>query len=102
MPRHCITVHVSESDLEALVARSYLPEEASSDRAAIKADIQCVIGDLEFVQPPARLETQPEVRPDLGAILIAGSPSGLQLPLFGLRCCRAREGNSAPFKDLFF
>ena len=35
-------------DLGALVARSYLPEEASRDPAAIKAAIEGVIADMVF------------------------------------------------------
>ena len=38
----CILVDVSEGDVAALVARSYLPEEASRDPAAIKAAIEGV------------------------------------------------------------
>ena len=39
---------VSESDLEALIARGHLPEEASQDPAAIKAAIEGVIADMIF------------------------------------------------------
>ena len=44
----CILVDVSETDVAALVARSYLPEEASQDPAAIKAAIEGVIADMVF------------------------------------------------------
>jgi hypothetical protein len=36
--RRCILVDVGESDLAALVTKSYLPKEASRDPVAIKAD----------------------------------------------------------------
>ena len=39
---------VSESDVAALVARSYLPEEASRDPAAIKAAIEGLMSDVVF------------------------------------------------------
>ena len=41
-------VDVSEGDVAAFVARSYLPEEASRDPAAIKAAIEGVIADMVF------------------------------------------------------
>ena len=44
----CITVDVNESELSALAARDYLPEEALGDAMAIKAAIECVISDLAF------------------------------------------------------
>ena len=44
----CITVDVNESEVAALVARGYLPEEARGDPAAIKAAIEGVISDLAF------------------------------------------------------
>lgn len=46
--RRCISIDVSETDVAALVARSYLPEGANRDPGAIKAAIECVIGDLVF------------------------------------------------------
>jgi len=45
----------------ALVARSYLPEEASGDPAAIKAAIESVMADLVF-----DLETERSTRNPLG------------------------------------
>jgi hypothetical protein len=44
----CITVDVNESEVAALVARGYLPEEARDDPLAIKAAIVVVISDLAF------------------------------------------------------
>jgi hypothetical protein len=44
----CITVDVNESEIAALVARGYLPEEARGDPVAIKAAIEGVISDLAF------------------------------------------------------
>jgi hypothetical protein len=44
----CITVDVNESEIAALVARGYLPEEARDDPVAIKAAIVVVISDLAF------------------------------------------------------
>ena len=44
----CVTVDVSQSELDALVVRGYLPEEARGDPAAIKAAIEGVISDLAF------------------------------------------------------
>ena len=44
----CITVDVNESEVGALVARGYLPEEARGDPVAIKAAIEGVISDLAF------------------------------------------------------
>ena len=44
----CITVDVTESEIAALVARGYLPEEARDDPVAIKAAIVVVISDLAF------------------------------------------------------
>lgn len=52
---------VNESDLEALVARSYLPEQSSSDPAAIKAAIESVIADVVF-----ELEAERSTRNQLG------------------------------------
>jgi hypothetical protein len=45
---HCTTVYVNESEVGALVARGYLPEEARNDPVAIKAAIEGVISDLAF------------------------------------------------------
>jgi hypothetical protein len=44
----CITVHVNESEVAALVAGGYLPEETRDDPATIKAAIEVVISDLAF------------------------------------------------------
>jgi len=44
----CITVDVNESEVGALVARGYLPEEARGDPVAIKAAIEGLISDLAF------------------------------------------------------
>jgi hypothetical protein len=41
-------VEVNESEIAALVARGYLPEEARDDPVAIKAAIVVVISDLAF------------------------------------------------------
>jgi hypothetical protein len=41
-------VDVNESEVSALVAGGYLPEEALGDAMAIKAAIECVISDLAF------------------------------------------------------
>ena len=57
----CITVDVSEADVAALVARSYLPDDASHDSAAIKAAIEGLIGDLVF-----ELEAERSTRNRLG------------------------------------
>ena len=57
----CIYVDVSEDDVAALVARSYLPEEASRDPAAIRAAIECLMSDVVF-----ELETQRSTRNQLG------------------------------------
>jgi hypothetical protein len=43
-----ITVDVNESEVAALVARGYLPEEARGDPVAIKAAIEGLISDLAF------------------------------------------------------
>jgi hypothetical protein len=43
-----ILVDVNETDVAALVARSYLLEEASQDPAAIKAAIEGLIADMVF------------------------------------------------------
>ena len=44
----CITGDVNESEIAALVARGYLPQEARDDPVAIKAAIVVVISDLAF------------------------------------------------------
>jgi len=44
----CILVDVSEDDVAALVARSYLPKEASRDPAAIKAAVEGLVADVVF------------------------------------------------------
>ena len=44
----CTTVYVNESEVGALVARGYLPQEARDDPVAIKAAIVVVISDLAF------------------------------------------------------
>ena len=44
----CIRVDVSETDVAALVARSYLPKEASRDPTAIKAAIEGLMSDVVF------------------------------------------------------
>jgi hypothetical protein len=41
---------VSEDDLTALVARSYLAEEARGDALAIKKAIEAAISDIAFEQ----------------------------------------------------
>jgi hypothetical protein len=41
-------VDVNESEVAALVARGYLPEEARGDAAAIKGAIEVVISDMAF------------------------------------------------------
>ena len=41
-------MYVNESEVGALVARGYLPEEARDDPVAIKAAIVVVISDLAF------------------------------------------------------
>jgi hypothetical protein len=57
----CILVDVSETEVAALVARSYLPEEASRDPAAIKAAIEGLMGDMVF-----DLEAERSTRNQLG------------------------------------
>jgi len=57
----CILVDVSQGDVAALVARSYLPEEASRDPAAIKAAIEGIIADMVF-----ELEAERSTRNQLG------------------------------------
>ena len=52
---------VSGSDLEALIARGHLPEEASQDPAAIKAAIEGVIADMIF-----EMEAERSARNQLG------------------------------------
>jgi hypothetical protein len=44
----CVLVDVSETEVAALVARSYLPEEASRDPAAIKAAVEGLMADVVF------------------------------------------------------
>ena len=44
----CIIVDVNEGDVAALLARSYLLEEASRDSAAIKAAIEGLLSDVVF------------------------------------------------------
>jgi hypothetical protein len=56
----CVLINVSEGDVTALVARSYLPEEASRDPAAIKAAIEGLVADLVF-----DLETERSTRNQL-------------------------------------
>ena len=43
-------MHVNESEVAALVAGGYLPEEARDDPVAIKAAIEVVISDMAFEQ----------------------------------------------------
>ena len=57
----CITVHVNKSDLEALIARGHLLEEASQDPAAIKAAVEGLMSDVVF-----ELETERSNRNQLG------------------------------------
>jgi hypothetical protein len=63
-----ILVDVSEGDVAALVARTYLPEEASHDPATIKAAIESVIADLVF-----ELESERAIRHQLGKRVTANS-----------------------------
>ena len=44
----CITVEMTESEIAALAAGGYLPEEARGDPVAIKAAIEVVISDVAF------------------------------------------------------
>jgi hypothetical protein len=46
----CITVHVNEDELSALIVRNYLAEEARGDALAIKKAIEVVISDIAFEQ----------------------------------------------------
>ena len=57
----CIIVDVNETDVAALVARSYLLEEASRDQAAIKAAVEGLMADLVF-----DLETERSTPSQLG------------------------------------
>ena len=57
----CILVDVSENDVAALVARSYLPDEARHEPAAIKAAIEVLMSDLVF-----ELESERSTRKQLG------------------------------------
>lgn len=57
----CILVNVSEDDVTAPVARSYLPEEASRDPAAIKAAVEGLVADVVF-----ELETERSIRSQRG------------------------------------
>ena len=57
----CITVDSNESDFVAPVARSYVPEEASRDPAAIKTAIEGLMADLVF-----ELEAERATRSQLG------------------------------------
>ena len=56
----CILVDVNETDVAALVSRSYLPEEASRDPSAIKAAIEGLMADVGF-----ELETERFIRNEL-------------------------------------
>jgi hypothetical protein len=53
----------------ALVARSYLPEEAAGDPAAIKAAIECLMSDVVF-----ELETERSIRSQRGKRVTARHP----------------------------
>ena len=44
----CVTVDVSQGELDALVVRGYLAEETRGEHAAIKAAIESVISDMAF------------------------------------------------------
>jgi hypothetical protein len=44
----CVTVDVSQGELDALVVRGYLSEEERDDGAAIKKAIEGVISDIAF------------------------------------------------------
>ena len=44
----CVTVHVSKSELGALVVRGYLPEEERDIGASLKKAIEGVISDMAF------------------------------------------------------
>ncbi len=44
----CILVDVHQSDIAALVARGYLPEQGSRDPGAMKAAVEALIADLAF------------------------------------------------------
>jgi hypothetical protein len=107
----CIIIDVSEGDVAALVARSYLSEEASRNPSAIKAAIEGLMSDVVF-----ELETErstrstrnasrphavtrdglgghrlseirtslPEVKPDRRLILMLARHLYPQAPIFGL------------------
>ena len=44
----CVTVDVSQSELDALVVRGYLPEEERDNGSAIKKAIEAVLSDIEL------------------------------------------------------
>jgi hypothetical protein len=44
----CITIDVSQSERDALVARGYLSEEDGENGAAIKKAIEAVLSDVEL------------------------------------------------------
>jgi hypothetical protein len=44
----CVTVDVSQSELDALVVRGHLPEEERDNGAAIKKAIEGLLSDLVF------------------------------------------------------
>ena len=44
----CIMVDVSGTEVSALIAKGYLPEEVRSDPKAIKAAIEGVLSDMGF------------------------------------------------------
>ena len=52
MKRHretrCVTVNVSQGELDALLVRGYLSEEERDDGAAIKKAIEGVLSDIEL------------------------------------------------------
>jgi hypothetical protein len=44
----CVTVNVSQGELDALPVRGYLSEEERDDGAAIKKEIEGVLSDIEL------------------------------------------------------
>jgi hypothetical protein len=44
----CVTVNVSQGELDALLVRGYLSEEERDDGAAIKKEIEGVLSDIEL------------------------------------------------------
>jgi hypothetical protein len=44
----CVTVDVSQSELDALVVRGYLPEEERDSGPALKKAVEAVLSDIEL------------------------------------------------------